>query len=100
MDFSFKNGMMTWDNAEVPMKSIDYFDEDNLDTQEQELMFMHDPDTTEVERIQQILDAKYSPADLKSECDKCDALTEEEKNKLLNLLTKYESVFDGTLGTW
>ena len=61
---------------------------------------MHDPDTTEVERIQEILDAKYAPADLRAECDKCDSLTYDEKQKLLFLLQKYESIFDGTLGTW
>ena len=61
---------------------------------------MHDPDTTEVKRIQEILDAKYAPADLQSECSKYNALTEIEKKKLLKLLYKYESIFDGTLGTW
>ena len=61
---------------------------------------MHDPDTTEVERIQEILDAKYCPADLEAECNKCDALKDDEKQELLKLLQKYDSIFDGTLGTW
>jgi hypothetical protein len=38
-----------------------------------------------------ILDAKYEAAV---------HLSLEERRKLLNLLTKYESLFDGTLGDW
>ena len=91
---------MTQDNSEVPMKSINCFHEDNIDQHELEVMFMHDPDNTEVEIIQEILDAKYDPADLEAECVKCDSLIDDEKQKLLQLLQKYESIFDGTLVTW
>ena len=77
---------MTWDNAEIPMKSIDWFHKDNIDQHELEVMFMHDPDTTEVERIQEILDAKYAPVDLEAECSKCDTLMDDEKQELLHLL--------------
>ena len=100
MDFSFSTGMMTWDNAEVPMKDIDSFLAENIDQSELESMFMHDPDTTEVERIQYTLDAKYSPADLNAEVDKCKAVDAEDRGKLLKLLKKYETLFDGTLGEW
>jgi hypothetical protein len=38
--------------------------EELIDALEDEILYMHDPDTTEAERIQAILDAKYCPADL------------------------------------
>ena len=56
LDILFSKGTMIWDNSEVPMKPYDSFE--NLDHYEQEVMMMHDPNTTESERIQQILDAK------------------------------------------
>ncbi len=48
-----------------------------------------------------ILDAKYSKADLQSVVrDKCKHLSADQQKKLLQLLNKYESLFDGTLGDW
>ena len=61
---------------------------------------MHDPNTTEAERIQAILDAKYCKADLEKITRECEHLTEEEQQKLLTLLQKYEHLFDGTVGQW
>ena len=58
-------------------------------------MLIHDPETTEVERIQQTLDAKYAPADLTAEVQKCGDLSKQEKCLLTRLLQKYESLFDG-----
>jgi hypothetical protein len=56
-------------------------------------------DTTQ--RATQILDAKYSKADLQSVVrDNCRHLSADQQKKLLQLLKKYESVFDGTLGDW
>ena len=43
---------------------------------------------------------KYSPANLKEEAEKCSNLTKTEKDQLLQLLNKYKSLFDGSLGTW
>ena len=61
---------------------------------------MHDPETTEAQRIQDILDAKYCKADLEQLSQECDQLDKEEQQKLLKLLQKYEQLFDGTVGTW
>jgi hypothetical protein len=48
-----------------------------------------------------ILDAKYSKADLQSAVrDNCKHLCANQQKKLLQLLKKYESLFDGTLGNW
>jgi hypothetical protein len=52
-------------------------------------------------RVTQILDAKYKKADLKSIVrDDCKHLSAHQQKKLPQLLTKYESLFDGTLGDW
>lgn len=61
---------------------------------------MHDPITTDDERIQRILDVKHSPADLKVEEDKNSQISKEQKTKLKQLLFQFEELFDGTLGTW
>ena len=61
---------------------------------------MHDPNTTEAERIQAILDTKYCPADLQTIAQKCNQLNTEEQKKLLALLQNFEHLFDGTVGTW
>jgi hypothetical protein len=48
-----------------------------------------------------ILDEKYQKADLESIFrDNCKHLSADQQKKLLQLLTKYESLFDGTLGDW
>jgi hypothetical protein len=49
----------------------------------------------------QILDAKYSKADIQSVVrDYCKHLSANQQKKLLQLLKKYESLFDGTSGDW
>jgi hypothetical protein len=48
-----------------------------------------------------ILDAKYSKADLQLVArDNCKHLSADRHKKLLQLLKKYELLFDGTLGDW
>jgi hypothetical protein len=48
-----------------------------------------------------IPDAKYSKADLQSVVrDNCKHLSADQQTKLLQLLKKYELLFDGTLGDW
>jgi hypothetical protein len=48
-----------------------------------------------------ILDAKYNKADLQSIVNNnCKHLSADQQDKLLQLLMKYESLFDGTLGDW
>ena len=96
----FKDGTIEWDNASIPMQSIDKLDETYIDEFEQEIMFTHDPVTTEAERIQNIIDAKYSKADLSAIVKECETLTKFEQEKLYALLKKFEHLFDGTLGTW
>ena len=100
MNFLFTTNLIEWDNASTPMLDPDLFDQENLDQLAKEMLYMHDPDTTEAERIQEILDAKYCKADLVKLSQECDTLDREEQQKLLKLLQKYEHLFDGTVGTW
>src|SRR5688500_7801881 len=100
MNFLFSITLMEWDNASTPMLDPELFDQDNLDELAQELLYMHDSDTTEAERIQEILDAKYCKADLAKLSQECDQLDKVDQQKLLTLLQKYEHLFDDTVGTW
>ncbi len=51
--------------------------------------------------IVKILDAKYEKADLPAIIkENCSHLTASNREKLLSVLLKFESLFDGTLGDW
>jgi hypothetical protein len=94
IDIKYSTSTIEWDGAEIPMKSRDATIEDSY--------YINDtPSLVEAaERIKQILDAKYEPANLEEICANCTHLTDEQREDLLFLLKKYESLFDGTLGTW
>jgi hypothetical protein len=52
-------------------------------------------------RMVEILDAKYEKADLPAIIrENCSHLTASNREKLLSVLLKFESLFDGTLGDW
>jgi hypothetical protein len=62
-----------------------------------------EPQSTQdaTKHVTQILDAKYQKADLQSIVrDACKHLSTDQQKKLLQLLKKYELLFDGTLGDW
>ena len=86
MIFDFKEGRMTWDNSWINMQNPSLFDEGTIAQFEEELFLMHDPDTTDAERIQEIVDAKYNTANLQDEVAKIPNLNREEKRKLYKLL--------------
>ena len=100
IDLLFSENLIKWDTATIPMTSMDRLLSKNLNDFEHEILFMHDPESTEADRIQHILNAKYTPADLNSLARDCESLNEEQQNALLALLNKYKPVFDGSLGTW
>ena len=100
INFLFKEHLMEWDNATTPMLDPAVFNTDHIDELEHEILYIHDPTTTEAERIQAILDAKYCKADLEQIVHECKQLNKEEQQKLLALLQKYEVLFDGTVGIW
>ena len=53
----------------------------------------------ETKRTVEILDAKYEKANLAEiVSEHCAHLSSQQRNKMFRLLTKYEELFDGTLG--
>ncbi len=51
------------------------------------------------QRVVHILDAKYEKVDVQSVVStNCSHLSLRDQNKLLELLTEFEELFDGTLG--
>jgi hypothetical protein len=101
----FRTKEITIDEIILPMRDIN-----NLSTSSKiekawsvNHNMAHEPKSTE-EATQcaiHILDAKYEKADLQSVVDtNCPHLSLPDQNKLLELLTKYEDLFDGTLGDW
>ena len=54
----------------------------------------------DTERISNILDAKYAPADLYKVANTNTHLTNNQKEKLYALLRQHKPLFNGTLGKW
>ena len=55
---------------------------------------------SETKRMKKILDANYEKADLNKIVDNLKYLDKNKQTKLLNLLKKYEPMFDGALGKY
>jgi hypothetical protein len=100
----FKNKMITIDEVKLPIKNINYLQGSSTihalrlnHSLTMELQSTQDA----TKRVTRILDTKYQKADLQSIVkDKCKHLSANQQKKLLQLLTKYETLFDGTLGDW
>ena len=58
------------------------------------------PIKQEIQRMTDILDAKYSKADLRKLVEEATHLNDEEKEQLYKTIKKNEDLFDGTLGTF
>jgi hypothetical protein len=54
----------------------------------------------EIKQMTDILDAKYTKANLEEIVKAADHLNYTERDELYKLLKKYEDLFDGTLGTF
>jgi hypothetical protein len=99
----FKDKMITVDEVKLPMRNINYLQGSSTI---RVLRLNHtslamEPQSTQdaTKRVTRILDAKYQKTDLQSIVkDKCKHLSANQQKKLLQQLTKYESLFDGTLG--
>ena len=89
----FENLIVHWKEAEVPMR------DPKITTKE---FFTQDTEIVEeaMTRVKKILDAKYEAADLKQIAAECTHLTKEQQQKLLEILDKHKSLFDGSLGEW
>ena len=100
----FKKQVITIDEIELPMQSI----KEMPTSREKALKLTNslanskEPKSTveTTNRVVRILDATYKKADLQAIAKSCTHLSSEEQNMLLELLTNYEPLFDGTLGAW
>jgi hypothetical protein len=101
---NFRDKIITIDEIILPMRNIN-----NLQVPSILRVLRHnhslaiEPRSTQdaTKRATRILDAKYSTADLQSVVrDNCKHPSANQQKKLLQLLKKYESLFDGTLGDW
>jgi hypothetical protein len=100
----FKDKMITVDEVKLPMQNINYLQgSSTLSALKLNHSLAMEPQSTQevTKRVTRILDAKYQKADLQSIVkDKCKHLSTNQQKKSLQLLTKYELLFDGTLGDW
>ncbi len=94
IDVCFSTSSIKWENAEIPMRSADATIADSF--------YIEDPQDlyTTVDRVKEILDAKYEPANLDEITKNCIHLNKNEQEKLNLLLRKYQHLFDGSLGSW
>jgi hypothetical protein len=102
--FDFKDNMITVDEVKLTMQNINYLQgSSTLHALRLNHSLAMEPQSTQdaTKRVTRILDAKYQNADLQSIVkDNCNHLSTDQQKKLLQLLTKYELLFDGTLGDW
>jgi hypothetical protein len=96
----FDTAEISWDNAKIHMQHPEPLKDNWVDALEQEILYAYDPDTMDAERIQGIVESKYTPADLSKIVEECTHLEQAERRQLLHLLQKHEDLFDGSLGTW
>ena len=79
----FDTAQISWDNATINMQPPTLLQGEWADTTEKEILFSHDPATTDAERIQDIINATYMPADLDKIVAERTHLSKEEQNDLL-----------------
>jgi hypothetical protein len=100
----FKDKMITVDEVKLPMQNINHLQgSSTLHALRLNHNSAMEPQSTEdaTKHVMRILDAKYKIVDLQLIVrDNCKHLSADQKKKLLQLLRKYESLFDDTLGDW
>ncbi len=102
----FKDKMITANEVKLPMQNINYLQGSR--TRTLRVLRLNHSLAMELQSTQNatkhvtwILYAKYQKADLQSIVrNNCKHLSADQQKKLLQLLQKYESLFDGTLGDW
>ena len=82
------------------MQLQEFLDKNNVDQFENEIFMIHDPNTTDAERIQRILDIKHTKADLNKIVEEITTNYNEQNKHLKDVLQKFEELCDGSLGCW
>jgi hypothetical protein len=102
--FDLKDKMITIDEVKLPMQNINYLQgSSTLRALKLNHSLAMEPQSTQdaAKRATWILDAKYQKTDLQSIVrHNCKHLSTDQQKKSLQLLNKYELLFDGTLGDW
>jgi len=105
LTLNFADKTVIWDGSTVPMKNPKFIKQP-LNNYIMDSFYWHkdllesDALQSATEWLKKILNAKYEKADLTDICRKCTHLNSEEQAKLLSVLEKHETLFDGTLGCW
>jgi hypothetical protein len=86
-----------WDDVAIPWRDMDSTVEDIYLAENH---FSRQPMEPEIKRMTDILDAKYTKANLEEIVKAADHLNYTERDALYKLIQKYEDLFDGTLGTF
>ena len=94
LSLNFKESTITWEHVSIDMTPRDCEIKSHFAIAESNSV------KEATGRIKRILDAKYEKANLKQVIKKLNYLTKVEQKVLLKLLQKYETMFDGTLGTY
>jgi hypothetical protein len=97
LDIKGSNMSIKWDDTAIPWRNIDSTVEDVYLAEDSQ---SYQPIEQEMQRMTDILDAKYKKANLDEIAANADHLTNSEQESLLKLLKKYEDLFEGTLGTF
>jgi hypothetical protein len=101
---NFRDKMITIDETIFPMRDINKLQGASmLKALQHNHSLAMEPQSTQdtTNRATQILDANYKKADLQLVVrDNCKHLKVDQQKQLLQLLMKYESLFNGTLGDW
>jgi hypothetical protein len=100
----FKGKMIMVDEVKLPMQNINCLQGSSTlrALKLNHSLAMEQQSTQDAtKRVLRILDAKYKKADLQAIVrDNCRHLSADQQKKLLQLLKKYEALFDSTLGDW
>jgi hypothetical protein len=100
----FKAKMITIDKITLPMRNIYLLQGAStlLALKLNNSLAMEPKSTQDATKcVTWILDAKYNKADIQSIVkDSCKHLGANQQKRLLQLLTEYELLFDGTIGDW
>ena len=100
---NLKEKTITIDEIILPMRNINNLSKSKIKSLVMHTKLAQEPKSTEeaTQRIIKILDAKYEKADLQAIVkNNCSHLNSNEQKLLLELLTEFEPLFDGTLGAW
>jgi hypothetical protein len=100
----FKSKTITIDEITLPMRNINLLQGSSmLRALKLNNSLAKEPLSTldATKHVMRIVDAKYTKADLQSIVkNNCKHLSANHQKKLLQLLVKFELIFDGTLGDW